>query len=428
MGKKEKAYYLETYGCAASQSDSEIISGLLSRAGLEKAERCENAELVIINTCYVKKSTEEKIISRIEELQKRFPGKKMIIAGCIPEAVPEKLRKIAPKALLISTNRVAEIEKAARKAFSGKRLELLGRTGSEKVLLPKIRKSRFLDIVQVSSGCLGNCTYCGTKIAKGNLMSYCPEKIAEEISIAKESGCKEFWLTGQDVACYGFDIDTSLPELLKAVLEIKGKYFVRLGMMNPNHLEKIIDPLLEVCLDSRIMKFFHIPVQSGSDKVLLEMKRGYKAEDFERLVGTIKEKFPLCTIGTDIIVGYPTETEDDFEKTLELLKRTKPDWTNISRFGAREGTFAEKLKPLDAKIVKRRSEDASKMAGKIQGEQTKKWLGWQGEVLVTQKGIGKNFAHREITLDKPLEIGKFVKVKVERVEGTKIFGRILKIL
>ena len=424
MNKKEKSYCLETYGCAANQSDSEIISGLLSKAGLEKSDRAEDADLMIINTCYVKQSTEEKIISRIKELQKRFPGKKLIIAGCMPEVIPDKLMKIAPKASLLSTNRVAEIGKLVRKVSEGKREELLGRTGSEKILLPKLRKSKFLDIVQISSGCLGNCTYCGTKLAKGNLMSYCPEKIVEEISIAKESGCKEFWLTGQDVACYGFDIDTSLPELLREILEIKGKYFIRLGMINPNHLEKIILPLLETCEDPRVMRFFHIPVQTGSDKVLLEMKRGYKAEDFERLVEEIRDKFEMVTIGTDIIVGYPTETEEDFEKTLELLKRVEPDWTNVSKFGARSGTFAEKLKPLDAGIVKRRSEIASKLAKKLQEEQTKKWFGWSGEVLVTQKGIGKNFAHRDVILDKPVEVGRFVKVRVEKVEGLKLIGKI----
>jgi tRNA A37 methylthiotransferase MiaB len=210
--------------------------------------------------------------------------------------------------------------------------------------------------------------------------------------------------------------------LLSKILDVEGKYFVRLGMMNPNNVEKIIGPLLEVCGDDRIMKFFHIPVQSGSDSVLSDMKRGYTSRDFKKIVLKIRKKIPLCTIGTDIIVGYPTETVIDFEKTLELLRKTKPDWTNVSKFTKRDGTLAQNLKPLDSAIVKTRSEIASKLAKEIQIEQTKKWINWSGEVLVTQEGIGKNFAHREIILDKNDNVGEFVNVRVERVEGLKIYG------
>jgi tRNA A37 methylthiotransferase MiaB len=157
----------------------------------------------------------------------------------------------------------------------------------------------------------------------------------------------------------------------------------------------------------------------------MDMKRGYNAEAYEKIVEEIREGFPLCTIGTDVIVGYPTETEDDFEKTLELIRKTKPDWTNISRFTSRVGTEAHKLKPLDSGVVKKRSEIASKLAKEIQIEQTKKWISWSGEVLVMQKGIGKNFAHREISLDKEVETGRFIKVTVKKVDGLRITGKIM---
>ncbi|MGC9310974.1 MAG: tRNA (N(6)-L-threonylcarbamoyladenosine(37)-C(2))-methylthiotransferase, partial [Candidatus Aenigmatarchaeota archaeon] len=319
MGKM--TVYTESYGCSASLSDGEIMAGILVGAGLEPVAKPELADIIIVNTCYVKQKTEQRILSRLREICEKWPEKRLIITGCIPQAAPEKISRAAPGASLVSSHRISEIDKAVRKAFEGKRVVFLGRSGAEKANLPKIRKNPLVDIIQISSGCLGNCSYCGTKLAKGSLISYLPERIVSEVKCAKAQGCKEFWLTGQDIGCYGFDIGTGLPELLRQVLEVKGQYLLRLGMMNPAHLEKILGPLLDTCEDGRVCKFFHIPVQAGSDGVLKDMKRGYSVEDFERQVQKIREKFgDFATIGTDIIVGYPTETEEDFEQTLGLLE------------------------------------------------------------------------------------------------------------
>jgi len=426
MPLKSPLFFVETYGCSASHSDSEIMSGLLLGAGLLPTDNILNADLIIINTCFVKQTTENKILSRLREISEKFPEKKLIICGCIPEAAPERIRRAAPKASLLSTNRVSEIEKAVRKAFEGKRVEFLGRTGAEKADLPKLRKNKVTDIIQICSGCLGNCSYCGTKLAKGGLISYLPESIANEVMLAKLSGAKEFLLTGQDISCYGFDIGKSLPELLEKILEVKGNYFVRLGMMNPVHLTKIIKPLLYVCEDERVYKFFHIPVQSGSDNTLKSMNRKYISSEFEQQANLIREKFPFCAIGTDIIVGYPTETEEDFMQTIGLLERVRPDWINISRYTSRPKTAAAKLKPIDSAIVKERSERAAAVAQKIAEEQTKKWVGWSGKVLVVGKGIGKNFGHRSINISPECpDIGKFAKVEIVKAEGVKLFGKVI---
>jgi len=207
-------------------------------------------------------------------------------------------------------------------------------------------------------------------------------------------------------------------------LEIRGKYFIRIGMLNPTHLLKIIDNFLKVCEDERIFKFFHIPVQSGSDKVLREMNRNYAVKDFEFIVKKIRNKFKMATIWTDIIVGYPTETEEDFQKSLNLLKKVKPDWTNVSKFGVRRKTKAARLKPLDSEVVKERSIILSELAKKISIEQNKKWLNWEGEILIDEFFKGRNFAYKSIHLNSK-EIGKFVKVRINRIDGLKLFGEIL---
>ena len=411
-------FYLETYGCAANKSDSEIIVGILSKAGLERVMNPKFADLIIVNTCIVKGSTKNKIVHRIKEL--RNWKKKLLIAGCMPQAYPELVREISPEASMVSTNRIAEIEKVVRKIFLGKRVELIGKIRKDKVCLPKIRENKIIDIIQICSGCLGSCSYCATKLAKGNLVSFSPEKIVKEIEIAKQEGVKEFWLTGQDISSYGFDIGTNLPELLGKVLEkVRGKYFIRLGMLNPKYLKKIIDPLLEICEDQRIFKFFHIPVQSGSDKVLEEMNRNYKVKDFEEIVNKIKNKFPLATIWTDIIVGYPSEDKKDFEESLNLINRIKPDWVNISKFYLMEKIKVEKP---ETKVAKQRSRIASKLVKEISKEQNKKWNNWKGEVLVDEIGKGRNFAYKVIYLETDKSsVGKFLKVRT-KVKGLKIYG------
>ncbi len=414
-------FYVETYGCSSNISDSEIISGILTGAGLNMVEKPESSDLIIINTCIVKQPTENKILDRIKEIQEKFPGKKLIISGCLPEAYPNLLNS-AKGVSLISTHRITEILKVVRKSFNNKQINLIGKTKIEKVGLPKIRKNKTINIVQICSGCLGNCSYCGTKLAKGNLISYSLEKIIKEIKDAKEQGCKEFWLTGQDISCYGFDINLSLPELLKNIVEeVKGNYFIRLGMLNPSHLPKIIDELIKICEDERIFKFFHIPIQSGSDKILKDMNRQYTVDDFKNIVGKIREKFPEATIGTDLIVGYPEETEKEFNETLKLLKEIKPEWTNISKFSSRKNTEAADLKPLKSETVKERSLIADKLANEISKEQSKKWMNWCGKLLVDNLGSGRNFAYRCIYLDSK-ETGKFIEVKINKIKGLKLFG------
>jgi len=422
-------FYIETYGCAANKSDSEIIAGILSRNGLVRVNSPKYANLIIINTCVVKGPTINKILHRTRKLIEKFPTKKFLIAGCMPEAYPELIKKNFPRASMISTNRIVEIGNAVRKIFKGKRIEILGKLKKEKVCLPKLRENKIIDIVQICSGCLGNCSYCATKLAKGNLISFSPEKIVKEIKMAKSNGAKEFWLTGQDISCYGFDIEFSLPKLLEKILcEVEGKYFIRLGMLNPKHLEKIINQLLEVCTDNRIFKFFHIPVQSGSNKILTEMNRSYSVEVFEGIINKIRKKFPMATIWTDIIVGYPKENDKDFNETLNLIKKIKPDWVNVSKFYLMNKTNVKEFPKTE--IAKERSRIASEFVKKIAIEKIKKWDGWEGEVLVDnffrKKLIGRNFTYRAIHLpfSKNL-IGKFLKVKA-RVEGLKIVGNCLK--
>jgi len=412
--------YLETFGCSANQSDSEIMAGLLSRAGfvvISDENAAKNADLLILNTCTVKAPTEQRALFRIAELSKL--RKPLIVAGCLAQTQPDRIRSLAPKASIVGTHAVTNIAKFAIRALEGERVEELGE-GGKKICLPKIRRNPVVDIVQINEGCSGHCTFCGTKAARGDLFSYPIEEIVREVSAAKAAGCKEFWLTSQDCGAYGLDNEKNLARLLKEITaKVAGKYFLRVGMANPTYVKTCAGELIEAFKHPNVFKFLHIPVQSGSDKVLADMKRGHSADDVINIVAKFRKAFPEIQIWTDIIVGYPTETEEDFRLSLELIEEIQPDYVNVSRFGARPGTAAAQLKPLKTEVLKDRSRRMSALCRTIALERNKKWLGWRGEVLVDefnhekQNFVGRNFAYKSIVLRGKHQLGEILEIKIK---------------
>jgi len=421
--------YIKTYGCSANQSESEIMAGLLEKANYTVVGNVNNADLIIVNTCWVKQVSEQKIIFYLKDIQNKHPDKKIIVTGCAPEAAYKKIVDTSPNASLVSTHHVTKIAQAVQKTLEGKRVEFLGESKEIKLCLPKIRKNPVINIVEISRGCNGNCTYCATKLAKGRIFSFPKEKIIEEIKNSINQGCKELWLTAQDTACYGFDENgVRLPELIKEITKISGNFFVRSGMMNPNNVLPILSELLSAYRNEKIYKFLHLPVQSGDNEILGKMNRSYRVEDFEKIVKNFEENFKF-QLWTDVIVGYPNETKEQFERTIELINRIKPDWVNVSKFGARAETEAAKLKPLPSDVVKERSRIASEVVRKISLEKNKEWIGWTGKILISEKGkkagqwIGRNFAYKPILIERKENLsGKFTEVEVVGATHSHLVG------
>ncbi len=419
--EKNRNVYIETYGCSSSKNDSEIMAGLLSKGGFEVVSNIELADVVIVNTCIVKQVTENKIRFRISRIQKEYPEKRLIIAGCMPEAEYEIARKIAPSASLVSTNKVTDIVKVVGKA-SKQRVELLGRPEKEKICLPKIRKNPVVDIVEICSGCNYACSYCITKLAKGALYSYPPEKIAEEIAKMHNNGCKEFWITGQDVASYNYK-GLRLPGLINKITHVKGRYFLRLGMMNPAEVLPVLGDLIKAYQQKQVFKFIHIPVQSGSNRILSAMNRNYSVDDFKKIISAFRSAFPDITVWTDVIVGFPGENENDFEESLDLIEKTGPDFVNVSQFAVRPGTKAAKMKQIPTEIKKERSRRMAEIAEKMSMKANEKWLSWSGLVLIDEYNclkknyIGRNASYKPVSV-KQGPLGDFIDVKISSVEKT----------
>lgn len=422
--------YFESYGCTANHNSTEIMKGLVRQAGLNITSKIEFADFVVINSCVVKEPTEEKIRRRVSDLLKQ--GKKVIVAGCMPSIANKKLND--SNLFLLDVSHVKDIcsliKEVHENNYSPKKY--LKKRNEVKLDLPKISKDKFIGITQISEGCLGDCSYCIVKIIKGKLFSYPKEKIIQSVKNDLSNGCKEIWITSQDNASYGNEnSEYSLPDLLNEILSIKKDFFVRVGMMNPDNVLKILPELIEIYKKERMFKFLHIPIQSGNNKILKLMKRNYKKEDILKIINEFKKQIPEITISTDIIVGFPGETEQDFQETLELIKEIKPEILNISKFWPRKKTPASKLKMISPRIRIERAAKLSRLHLEICNENQKKFIDWQGKVLVDQKGFDNTYLARnkEYKLfavhSKEKILGKTINIKVKKIMPHYLIGEII---
>ncbi|MGI0017502.1 MAG: tRNA (N(6)-L-threonylcarbamoyladenosine(37)-C(2))-methylthiotransferase [Nitrosotalea sp.] len=417
--------WVEAYGCSASFADSEMISGLIVNGGHSLAENEKDSDLSVIVTCSVKDVTAHKMVHRIKKLK----TKPLVVAGCLPKAEQATVEKFSPNASLLGPNSLGKTLDVIRSTLDGiKKIELAD-TDVSKIGLPKVRLNPAVGIVEIASGCMSECTFCQTKIAKGDLQSYRVGDIVRQVRHEIEDGCAEVWLTSTDNGCYGFDIGSSLPELVRAVSDIEHNFMMRVGMMNPMYLPRIKGKLLESFGNDKVFKFLHIPVQSGSDKVLKDMKRMHTSKIFYDVNLEFRKRFDRFTIATDIIVGFPTETEEDFAKTIDLINETRPDVVNLSRYSARSGTKASQMDQIDVDIVKQRSKIIFDLAKKISQQRNEEWVGWKGEVLFDEvsDGItkGRNFAYKQVVIDDKVKLGQKVNIKIDGAAPNGLYGSIV---
>jgi len=416
--------WVEAYGCSASFADSEMISGLIVNGGHTLVQDKSESDLNLIVTCSVKDVTASRMIHRIKESQ----SKPLVVAGCLPKAERHTVEKFAQNASMMGPNSIGKTLQVIEATLNGSKVVALEDTDLSKVGIPKIRLNPAVGIVEIANGCMSECTFCQTKLAKGDLKSYRIGDIVRQVKRELADGCKEIWLSSTDNGCYGLDIGTDLPSLINQVSQIPEKFKVRVGMMNPMFMPRIRNNLLKSFENDKVFRFLHVPVQSGSNNVLNHMKRGHTVETFRNVVRKFRDKFDSFTISTDIIVGYPTETQEDFEKTIELLDETRPDIVNLSRYSKRPGTEAAEMVQIDVLEVKKRSKRVSELVNDISLENNKKWIGWKGEVLFDEnldgQIKGRNFAYKPIFVNGIFEIGQTHMVQVVDATNHSLIGEI----
>lgn len=392
-----------------NQGETEMIAESLKEKGHRRVDSLEDADQALIGTCVVIQKTEKRMKRRIEELQKEVS--KVMVSGC--------LSSISNGSSGRSKDNFAYLE------------SLLDFIQPQEVKMTSSpMEDNIIGTIPIASGCYGNCTYCITKIARGSLTSRPPERIKKRFKELVSSSAKEIRLTCQDTALYGKDISTDLNELLEQLLDIEGDYRIRVGMMNVDALKEIKDDFMELMHDERIYTFLHLPLQSGSDPILKKMNRNYDVDGWKELTKEFREEFPELTLSTDVIVGFPEETEEDFERTKKVIEQAKPDIVNVTRFSPRPGTRAAEMdNKVHSREKKRRSKEMTKLRFQISRELNREYVGKETTVLVLEKGKNDSLKarmdnYKVVVLKNEDEdlIGERVKVNIKKAEDVYLLG------
>jgi threonylcarbamoyladenosine tRNA methylthiotransferase CDKAL1 len=408
-------YHIETYGCTSNRGESRQIERKLRDAGHYRVDGPEEADVAILNTCTVVEKTERNMLRRAEELEAETSD--LIVTGCMALAQGEEFEDLDVQVL--------HWEDVPTAVTNG---ECPTTTPDAEPILDGV-----VGILPIARGCMSNCSYCITKFATGRVDSPPVSENVEKARALVHAGAKEIRITGQDTGVYGWDKgDRKLPELLDRICDIDGDFRVRLGMANPGGIHGIHDELAEVFAENeKLYNFIHAPVQSGSDDVLEDMRRQHRVEKFREVVAAFDDRLDHWTLSTDFIVGFPTESDDDHEKSMELLDDVRPEKINITRFSKRPGTDAADMKGLGGTVKKERSKAMTDLKMDVCREVYESMVGETHEALVVEEGTGdsvkcRDEAYRQVIVTdaetKGIEVGDFIEVEITQNETVYCYG------
>ncbi len=415
---------IETYGCQSNVSSSETIAGLLNEAG-HQIVPFDSAELIILNTCALQLSTENKILRRLSELN--MQRKRILVMGCLTEVIKEKIEEVAPQASIAAVSSTGHVVEIIEKMKSDTRVLRFKDKPINIINSPKLKINPYLAIIPISDGCLENCTFCIDKITRGTLISTEPDQIIREVQNAVAAGVKEIHLVAQDVAAYGKDNGARLPALLRKLTSIPGEFRIKLGQMNPASVMPILKDLILAYNHPKVYKYAEIPVQSGSNKILAEMKRNYTAEQYKSIVAEFRKAYSNITITTDLIIGFPGETDEDFGKTVALVNDVKPDAITAYNYSVRPLTKAASMPDhIPSWKIKNRSDEIKTLALKYADMRNEEWVGWKGDVLIMEfedgAPIGRNYTYKPVLL-KEGKLGDTVVAEIEQARSDYLVSR-----
>ncbi|MDP2798063.1 MAG: tRNA (N(6)-L-threonylcarbamoyladenosine(37)-C(2))-methylthiotransferase [Methanoregula sp.] len=351
-----RCVFIETYGCRYNFGDTAKLVEILKSNGSTIVGSADVADAVVINTCTVVGPTERRMLRQLS----RYRDHELYVTGCMPEVQQEAIFSVCTPTLIPPEKIREEYRKVMTVAKEGP------------------------GIVQIAQGCLGQCTYCLTRFARGPLKSFSKGECLSQVQTFVRSGIPEIQLTAQDVSAWGRDCGRTFPELLTAISDIPGRFMVRVGMMNPTTVNYCLDDLVDAFSDDRIFKFVHIPFQSGSDAVLTRMGRQYTVAECGKIVAAFRKRYPDITIATDVIVGFPKETEADFSSSCDLIDRVRPNKVNITRYSSRPFTLISSEKDFPDSVKKDRSRILNARAELLYGVLNRPLLGTVVPFIVTE--------------------------------------------
>lgn len=439
-GKVQKAY-VRSFGCQLNVSDGEKIKGQLRKMGYDFTEEESEADLIILNTCAVRESAEDRvfgIVGSMKKLKELKPSLIIGIAGCMTaqEHIAEKIKKSYPQVdIVLGTSAINALPKLLLEALKGAKFSAdITEYDDFSEVVEQVRDSSFKASVPIMFGCNNFCTYCIVPYVRGRERSRRPEDIIAEVRGLVSDGYKEIMLLGQNVNSYGNDLggEMSFPQLLRKLNEIDGDFIIRFMSSHPKDATKeLIDAIFEC---DKVAKHLHLPVQSGSSEVLRRMNRRYTIEKYLDIVNYIRSKDPDFSLTTDIIVGFPDETDEEFRETIKILKSVTFDNIYAFIYSKRSGTKAAEMPDSTSEEEKgRRMRKLLEVQREVSTEHYKRFIGRTLRVLVdgTAKkrkgwltGKSSEFIIVEFEGDESL-IGQFVNINVTGAMNWAVTGRLV---
>lgn len=436
---KGKKYFLKTYGCQMNVHDSEEISARLESLGLSKTDSLEEADVAILNTCAIRENAHDKVfgfLGRCKHLKKDKPGLIVGVCGCMAQeenVVNEIMKKHPYIDIVFGTHNINDLQNLIINHNQKQEIDVYSYEGNVYENISYKRDSKVKAWVNIMYGCDKFCTYCIVPYTRGKQRSRKSEDILNEIKNLKEQGYLEVTLLGQNVNAYGKDLknEISFAELLEQVSLI-GIPRIRFVTSHPwDFTDKMIDIIAKY---DNIMPYIHLPLQSGSTKILKLMGRRYTKEEYLKLFNNIKNKIPNVAVTTDIIVGFPNETDEDFSETLDVVNKCQYDGAFTFIYSPREGTPAAKIKdsiPMD--IKEKRLHELNEIVNSYSLMNNKKYLNKEVKVLVegiSEKNKDKVYGYTEtmklvnIVGSKEL-IGKIINVKITEAKSFSLDGEVI---
>ena len=439
---KNKYYNIITYGCQMNEHDSERLAGMLEEMGYQHTEELADADIILLNTCIIRENAELKVFGKLGELKKykrENPDLIIGIGGCMmqqDEPVDEVYKKYRHVDLIFGTHNIHHLPNLIKK-IEETRDRVVEVWDEEEGLIPDLpsqRESEHSAWISIIQGCDNFCTYCIVPYVRGRERSRPVESIVDEAKMLAEDGVKEITLLGQNVNSYGNDLDKEItfPKLLEELNKVEKLKRIRFMTSHPRDFS---DALLEnIKKLDKVANHIHLPVQSGSNKVLKEMNRGYTREYYIERVKKIQEEIPGAAVSTDFIVGFPGESEEDFEKTIELVKELNFDMAYTFIYSQRSGTpAARRDDQVEEEVKKERLKRLMDLQNKISYDKNQKLIGTTQEILVTGPSSndpevyeGRTSTNKICFIEKNEElIGEIVEVKIEAAKSWTLEGTVI---
>ncbi len=437
--------YIETYGCQMNFADSDVIAAILTKAGYAVCEGAEEADFVLINTCAIRDNAEQRVRHRVRELralQNRRHQLRVGVLGCMAERLQSRLMAEEDNVSFVcgpdAYRKLPELMRGVRTNGDGSLAAVeLSETETYADIEPvRISGNGISAYISIMRGCQNYCAYCVVPYTRGRERSRDPETIVQEARTLFEQGYREVTLLGQNVNSYSWGVQDNscgFPELMERVASIDPALRVRFATSHPKDLS---DRLLEVmAAHPNICRCIHLPVQSGSNRMLKLMNRKYTVEWYLDRVDAIRRYLPDCSITTDVIAGFSTETEEDHQATLDLFRRVRYDYAYMFMYSLREGTYAWKhlADDIPEEVKKRRLNEIIALQGEIALENNQLEVGREYEVLVEgeshrskQQLFGRNSQNKVLVFDRgDAELGSYRRVKVNACTQATLLGELV---